>query len=71
MFHGQVTRRDGELIVTIPKEEADRLNITGGQTVTINVASVEDQSTLQPDIQDALDELWPRLKPALEYLNGR
>ncbi|HEY7036855.1 MAG TPA: hypothetical protein VH482_36340 [Thermomicrobiales bacterium] len=71
MIHQQVRKSGNSFVVTIPKEEVERLGLTEGQFVAMHLAPMELRPVLPPDLQEAVEALWPRLRPALEYLKDR
>jgi len=71
MIQQQLRKSGNSLVITIPKDEVDRLGLSEGQFVGIHLTPMELRPVLPPDLQEAVDELWPRMEPALEYLNGR
>jgi antitoxin component of MazEF toxin-antitoxin module len=71
VIYQQVRKSGNSLVVTIPKEEVERLGLREGQFVALHITPMELRPVLPPDIQAAVDELWPRLEPALRYLKDR
>jgi antitoxin component of MazEF toxin-antitoxin module len=71
MIQQQLRRSGNSLVVTIPKEEVERLGLSEGQFVSIHLTPMELRPVLPPDLQEALDRLWPRLEPAFIYLKDR
>ncbi|HET8523158.1 MAG TPA: AbrB/MazE/SpoVT family DNA-binding domain-containing protein [Thermomicrobiales bacterium] len=71
MIQQQLRKSGNSLVVTIPKEEVDRLGLREGQFVAVQLTPMELKPVLAPDLQEALDRLWPRLEPALRYLKDR
>jgi antitoxin component of MazEF toxin-antitoxin module len=71
MIQQQVRKSGNSYVVTIPKEEVVRLGLTEGQFVALHITPMELRPVLPPDLEQALTELWPRLKPALQYLKDR
>ena len=72
----QWVRRSGNsLIVTIPREEAERLGIREGDLVAFEPRRVETirRYILPPDVQAAADAAWerPDFLAALDYLKDR
>jgi antitoxin component of MazEF toxin-antitoxin module len=67
----QLRKSGNSLVVTIPKEEVERLGLKEGQFVGVHLTPMEVRPVLPPDLQEALDSLWPRLEPALDYLKDR
>ena len=71
MIQQQVRRSGNSLVVTIPRDEVERLHLTDGQTVLVHITPMETRPVLRPALQEAVDQLWPRLEPALQYLKDR
>jgi antitoxin component of MazEF toxin-antitoxin module len=71
MIQQQLRRSGNSLVVTIPKEEVERLGLSEGQFVLIHLTPMELRPILPPDLQEALDRSWEWLKPGLEYLKDR
>lgn len=71
MIQQQLRKSGNSLVVTIPKEEVERLGLREGQFVAVQLTPMELKPVLAPDLQEALDRLWPRLEPALRYLKDR
>ena len=71
MIHQQVRKSGNSFVVTIPKEEVERLGLTEGQFVAMHLTPMELRPVLPPDLQAAIEQLWPRLEPALAYLKDR
>lgn len=71
MVRQQVRKSGNSLVVTIPKQEVDRLGLKDGQFVEMQLTPLELRPVLPPDLNDALDALWPRLDPALDYLKDK
>lgn len=62
-------RKSGNsFVVTIPKEEMERLDIHEGQLVAIDVTPLEVQPVLRPELKRAMDETREDIMPALRYL---
>ena len=75
MLTQRVRRSGNSLIVTIPREEAERLGIREGDLVAFEVRRVETirRYVLPPDVQAAADAAWerPDFLTALDYLKDR
>jgi antitoxin component of MazEF toxin-antitoxin module len=71
MFMQQIRRSGNSLVVTIPKDEVDRLGLAEGDFVQIQLMPMELRPALPPELQAALDRSWEWLRPGLEYLKGR
>ena len=65
-------RRSGNsFIVTVPKEEVERLQLREGQTVSVEVRPVEVRPVLSPRLRAIIDDIYPRAEPGLRYLADR
>ncbi len=71
MIQQQVRRSGNSLVVTIPKEEAERLNLHEGQLVSVEIAALETRPVLPPDLQEIIDRQGEAMKPALRWLADR
>lgn len=75
MLTQRVRRSGNSLIVTIPREEAERLGIQEGDLVAFEPRKVEtiQRYVLPPEVQAAADEVWSRddFLAALDYLKDR
>lgn len=68
MIQQQVRRSGNSLVVTIPKEEAERLNLHEGQLVSVEIAPLETRPVLPPELQTILEESRDEIMPALRWL---
>lgn len=75
MLTQRVRRSGNSLIVTIPREEAERLGIAEGDVIAFEPRKVETvrRYILPPDVQEAADAVWsrPDFLAALDYLKDR
>jgi antitoxin component of MazEF toxin-antitoxin module len=71
MFQQQVRRSGNSLVVTIPKEEVERLGLREGQLVAVDVTPLETRPVLPPDLQEIIDRQGEAMKPALRWLADR
>ena len=75
MLTQRVRRSGNSLIVTIPREEAERLGIHEGDLVAFEPRRVEtiQRYLLSSDVQAAADAAWerPDFLAALDYLKDR
>lgn len=68
MFTGKLHRSGDSFIVTIPREEIERLGLTEGQLVALDVRPAEVPPALAADLRDALQIELDRGQEALRYL---
>ena len=59
---------DDSYIVTIPKEEVERLNLSEGQLLAIEIQPAGIDSALSNDVDIAFEESWQRNEPGYRYL---
>ena len=55
-------------IVTIPKEEVERLNLSEGQLLAIGIQPADIDSAISTDVDIAFEESWQRNEPGYHYL---
>jgi hypothetical protein len=72
----QRLRQVGEdVVVTIPKEDLERLGLTPGDWVAFEPMKIEDveRGGLSPDFQALVDSFWdrPGFQEGLKYLKDR
>lgn len=71
MIQQQLRKSGNSYVVTIPKDEVQRLGLTEGQFVAIEVTPLEVHPVLKPELREALDAVWSDLEPDLIYLKDR
>jgi antitoxin component of MazEF toxin-antitoxin module len=71
MFTQNIRKSGNSYVITIPKEEFDQLGLHDGQPVYVHITPAETRPVLRPELQEALDEVWPEIEPGLEYLRDR
>lgn len=68
----QRVRRTGKsLVVTMPKEAAERLGISEGDMVEIEIQPLELRPRMDPDLRAACEASWARNEAGYRYLAGR
>ncbi len=68
MFKQQVRRSGNSLVVTIPKEEVERLGLREGELVAVDVTPLETRPVLREDLRRVLDDSRDEIMPALRWL---
>ncbi|MBA2278705.1 MAG: AbrB/MazE/SpoVT family DNA-binding domain-containing protein [Chloroflexia bacterium] len=68
MIQQQLRRSGNSLVVTIPKEEVERLGIREGQLVALEITPLETRPVLRSDVRKVLEESREEIMPALRYL---
>jgi bifunctional DNA-binding transcriptional regulator/antitoxin component of YhaV-PrlF toxin-antitoxin module len=59
---------DDSYIVTIPKEEVERLNLKEGQLIAIEILPAVINSDNSTEVGVAFEESWQRNEPGYRYL---
>ncbi len=71
MVTGKLQRSGSNFIVTIPREEVERLGLAEGQLVTVEMRPADVQPVLADDIREAFEASWAQNEAAYRYLAGR
>ena len=67
----QPLRKVGDnYVVTIPREEVERLGLQEGQVLTVEIQVPRENSLLEPDLRAAFEESWARYEADYHYLAG-
>jgi len=67
----KVWRSGNSLVVSIPKEEAERQGIHEGDLVEVQVQKMELRPAMRPEVAAALDRAMNKYAPDLEYLRDK
>ncbi len=68
MVVGKIRRVGNSLVVTVPKEEAEELELREGDLVTMDIRKAEVRPVLRPDLRKLAEESWQRNEAAYRYL---
>ncbi|MGE0538995.1 MAG: AbrB/MazE/SpoVT family DNA-binding domain-containing protein [Dehalococcoidia bacterium] len=68
MISAKLRRSGNSFIVTVPREEIERLGLEEGQLVSIEVRPVEIRPVLAADLREAFEIEFERGREALRYL---
>jgi putative addiction module antidote len=68
MVVGKIRKVGNSLVVTVPKEEADELELREGDLVTMDIRKAEIRPVLRPDLRKLAEESWARNEAAYRYL---
>ena len=71
MITAKLRRSGNSFIVTVPREEVQRLDLQEGQYVTVEVHPLEVRPALTPEMREAFDASWKRNEAGYRYLAGR
>lgn len=68
MVVGKIRKVGNSLVVTVPKEEADDLELHEGDLVTMEIRKAEVRPVLRPELRKLAEESWERNEVAYRYL---
>lgn len=68
MIVGKVRKVGNSLVVTVPKDEADALELSEGDLVTVDIRKAEVRPVLRSDLRKLAEESWARNEAAYRYL---
>ena len=67
----RVWRTGNSLVVSITKEEAEKLDLHEGDFVEVQLQKMELRPAMRPEVKAALERAAARLAPDLEYLKDK
>jgi hypothetical protein len=68
MIKQQVRKSGNSYVVTIPKSEIERLNISDGQ---MDITPLEYKPVLPPDLKEIVNEIREDSTPVMQYLRDK
>ena len=68
MVVGKLRKVGNSLVVTIPREEAEALDMREGDLLTIDIQKAEVRPVLRPELRKLAEESWDRNEAAYRYL---
>jgi antitoxin component of MazEF toxin-antitoxin module len=68
MVTGKLRKTGNSFVVTVPREEIERLGLVEGQLVSVEVRSLEVRPKLAPDLREAFEIELREGQEALRYL---
>jgi antitoxin component of MazEF toxin-antitoxin module len=71
MVNVKVQKLGNTLIVELPVDEVERLGISEGQMLSLDIVAVDEEPALRADLLDALMETWDEDVEAYRYLAER
>ena len=71
MVVGRIRKVGNSLVVTVPREEAEALELHEGDLVTMDIRKAEVRPVLRPDLRKLAEESWERNQDGYRYLSGR
>ncbi len=71
MIQQKLRRQGNSLVITIPKEEVERLHLHEGQTLLVDVQPLELRPVLSPELRAAFEESWGQNEAGYRALADR
>jgi antitoxin component of MazEF toxin-antitoxin module len=71
MITQQLRKSGNSYIVTIPKDEVDRLGLREGQMIALDVTPLELKPVLRPELARIVEEDREIIGPVMRYLKDR
>jgi antitoxin component of MazEF toxin-antitoxin module len=71
MIYQKLRKVGNSFVVTIPKEEVERLKASEGQLLALSVQRAEMRTVLDDDIREQFEESWKRNEAGYRYLSNR
>ncbi len=68
MVVGKLRKVGNSLVVTVPREEAEALDLHEGDLVTMDIRKVEVRPVLRPELRKLAEQSWERNESAYRYL---
>ncbi len=71
MIHQKLRKVGNSFVMTVPRDEVDRLNLREGQLLSITVEPLGTVLVMNPEVRQAFEESWMRNESAFRYLADR
>ena len=71
MVVGKIRKVGNSLVVTVPKELADELQLSEGDLVAMDLRKAEVRPVLRPELRKLAERSWERNQEGYRYLAGR
>jgi antitoxin component of MazEF toxin-antitoxin module len=68
MIKQHLRKSGNSYVVTIPKEEVERLQLREGELITVEVSATETHPVLPPDLKEIFERRREAMRAAMEYL---
>jgi putative addiction module antidote len=68
MIQQKLRKVGNSYVVTIPKEDVERLGLREGQLLAVEIHPLEIRPVLSPELRAAFEASWQRNKAAYRYL---
>ena len=71
MIQQKLRKVGNSYVVTIPKDEVERLGIEEGQLLAVEIQPLELRPVMRPEVREAFERSWKRSEKAYRYLADR
>lgn len=71
MIQQKLRKVGNSYVVTIPKDEVERLGIEEGQMLAVEIQPLELRPVMRPEVREAFERSWNRSEKAYRYLADR
>ncbi len=71
VIRAKLRKSGNSYIVTVPREEVQRLELQAGQLVAVEVHPLDVRPALTPDLRAVFEASWKRNEAGYRYLAGR
>ncbi len=71
MIQAKIRKQGNSYVVTIPREEMERLDLHEGDQIAFQPTKLETRVVLRPELQNVLDESWEQNEAGYRYLADR
>lgn len=71
MIQAKIRKQGNSFVVTIPKDEMERLDLHEGDQIAFQPTKMETRAVLPPELHKAFEESWKRNEEGYRYLADR
>jgi antitoxin component of MazEF toxin-antitoxin module len=71
MLYQKIRKVGNSLVVTIPKDEVERLDLEPGQLIAVHIQPAEIRPVLPDALREAFEDSWGDNEDGYRYLAGR
>lgn len=68
MIQQHLRKSGNSYVVTIPKEEVERLNLREGELITVEVSATKTHPVLPPELKEIFERRKDAMRAAMNYL---
>lgn len=71
MIQARIRKQGNSYVVTIPREEMERLDLHEGDLISFRPTKLETRAVLSPEMRTAMEASWERNEAVYRYLADR